>query len=116
MTLRLTTDAPVDYILNETAFNLSDPICLVLGLDETLSGGPAQIARDFEECTGFYWRDWSHRLALQPEWQEAVVLAGTRIINRRWKRAFGPKPIIRHEGGYVCPGSELSGEVSIGKR
>ncbi len=48
--------------------------------------------------------------------REEARVGGTRIIDRRWKRAFGRKPIIRHEGGYVRPGSELSGEVSIGAR
>ncbi len=79
MTLRLTTDAPVDYILQETAFNLGDPVSLVLGPDETLSESPMEIARSFEEHTELYWRNWSLRLALQPEWQEAVIRAAITL-------------------------------------
>jgi GH15 family glucan-1,4-alpha-glucosidase len=79
LTLRLTTDAPVDYILKETAFALGEPISLLLGPDETLADGPAETARDFEERTFLYWRGWSHRLALQPEWQDAVIRAAITL-------------------------------------
>ena len=79
MTLRLTTDAPVDYILKETAFNLRDPINFVLGPDETLTDSPLNIAREFEEQTHLYWVNWSHRLALQPEWQDAVIRAAITL-------------------------------------
>lgn len=79
MTLRLTTDAPIDYVLQEAAFNLDDPIHLVLGPDETLSDSAHGITRHFEEHTNIYWRNWSHRLALQPEWQEAVIRAAITL-------------------------------------
>jgi GH15 family glucan-1,4-alpha-glucosidase len=79
MVLRLTTDAPLDYILEETAFNLNGQVNLVLGPDETLSDSPAEVARNFEEYTESYWRDWSLRLALQPEWQDAVVRAAITL-------------------------------------
>ncbi len=79
MTLRVTTDAPVDYVLKETAFNLGDPINIVLGPDETLTNSPLGIAREFEEQTLLYWLNWSHRLALQPEWQEAVIRAAITL-------------------------------------
>jgi GH15 family glucan-1,4-alpha-glucosidase len=46
---------------------------MLLGPDETLSGGIEQTARDFEEQTALYWRRWVRRLALPFEWQEAVI-------------------------------------------
>ena len=79
LTLRLTTDAPIDYITDETAFNLSDTINLVLGPDETLTDGPSETARNYEERTQLYWRTWVHRLALPPEWQEAVIRASITL-------------------------------------
>src|SRR5262249_1120122 len=75
LTLRLTTDAPIDYVLEETAFKVTEPIHLVLGPDETLSEGPAEAAHAFGESTASYWRAWTHRLALPPEWQEAEIPA-----------------------------------------
>ena len=79
MTLRLTTNAPIDYLRQETLFNLTAPLNFVLGPDETLTDSPAEIARSFEEHTEHYWRDWSLRLALQPEWQEAVIRAAIAL-------------------------------------
>ena len=79
MTLRLTTDAPLDYVRQETTFNLNGPLNFVLGPDETLSDSPTEIARSFEEHTENYWRNWSLRLALQPEWQDAVVRAAITL-------------------------------------
>jgi GH15 family glucan-1,4-alpha-glucosidase len=78
-TLRLTTDAPLTYVIDETWFSLHAPISLLLGPDETLSGGIAETARDFEEQTGIYWRDWTRRLALPLEWQEAVIRAAITL-------------------------------------
>jgi GH15 family glucan-1,4-alpha-glucosidase len=78
-TLRLTTDAPIDYIVDETAFNLSDTINLVLGPDQTLDDGPSETARDYEERTQLYWHTWVHRLALPPEWQDAVIRASITL-------------------------------------
>lgn len=78
-TLRLTTDAPIDYVLTETAFNLNEPVSLILGPDETLSDGLRQTARHFEEQTIAYWRSWSRRLALPFDWQDAVIRAAITL-------------------------------------
>ncbi len=79
MTLRLTTNAPVDYVRAETLFNLSHPIDLILGADETLSEGIAQTANSFELRTRDYWQTWAHRLAIPYEWQEAVIRAAITL-------------------------------------
>jgi GH15 family glucan-1,4-alpha-glucosidase len=78
-TLRLTTDAPLTYVMDETWFSLHAPVSLLLGPDETLSGGINETARDFEEQTGLYWREWTRRLALPLEWQEAVIRAAITL-------------------------------------
>ena len=78
-TYRLTSDAPIDYILNEATFNLTHGVNLVFGPDETLAEGPFEVARSFEEQTVRYWKRWSGRLALPLEWQEAVVRAAITL-------------------------------------
>ncbi|MEO1192024.1 MAG: glycoside hydrolase family 15 protein [Pseudomonadota bacterium] len=78
-TMRLTTDMPVTYILNETAFLLDRPMNLILGPDETLDRGVGEVAREFEEKTADYWRTWTRRLALPLEWQEAVIRAAITL-------------------------------------
>ncbi|MFY9832534.1 MAG: glycoside hydrolase family 15 protein [Methylocystis sp.] len=78
-TLRLTTNAPVDYIREETLFNLSRPYDLILGVDETLTEGVEQTAHTFENRTREYWLTWAHRLAIPFEWQDAVIRAAITL-------------------------------------
>ena len=77
--IRLTTDAPIDYILDEVTFNLAEPINLILGPDETLTEGAAETAITYEERTQLYWRNWVHRLALPTDWQDAVIRAAITL-------------------------------------
>ena len=79
VTLRLTTDAPVDYILAETPFVPQQPITLMLGPDESLAGAPDRMGRDFLERTTAYWRDWVRSLSLPFEWQDAVIRAAIAL-------------------------------------
>ena len=78
-TLRLTTNAPITYITQETPFLIEEPISLVLGPDETLSGAVEEIARDFQERTVLNWQLWVRHLALPVEWQEAVIRAAVTL-------------------------------------
>ncbi|MCW5623832.1 MAG: glycoside hydrolase family 15 protein [Burkholderiales bacterium] len=78
-TLRLSTSAPPTYVASETWFSLHGPVSLLLGPDETLSGGIDETARDFEELTSLYWRLWTRRLALPLEWQDAVIRAAITL-------------------------------------
>ncbi len=78
-TLRLTTDAPIDFIRDEAFFNLNVPIDLILGPDETLSDGVMETARSFEERTRDDWLQWVHRLAIPFEWQDAVIRAAISL-------------------------------------
>ncbi|MEQ8387315.1 MAG: glycoside hydrolase family 15 protein [Alphaproteobacteria bacterium] len=77
--LRLTTNAPVTYVLDEKFFFLDQPFSLVLGPDETLTEGVEETARDFEERTVDYWRTWCRRLAIPYEWQAAVIRAAITL-------------------------------------
>lgn len=79
LTLRLSTDAPIDYVIDETCFNLSAPLELIIGPDETLEGSVSDTARDFEERTIQYWREWVGGLALPLDWQEAVIRAAITL-------------------------------------
>ncbi|MBB4200332.1 glucoamylase [Rhodoblastus sphagnicola] len=78
-TLRLTTNAPIDFIRDETVFNLSAPLDLFLGPDETLQEGVAETAERLEARTLAYWRQWTHRLATPFEWQDAVIRAAISL-------------------------------------
>ncbi|MBX9700109.1 MAG: glycoside hydrolase family 15 protein [Acetobacteraceae bacterium] len=77
--LRLTTDAPLGFIAEETEFALDRPLALILGPDETIQEAPARLARELEDETTAYWQDWVRLLAVPFEWQEAVIRAAITL-------------------------------------
>jgi GH15 family glucan-1,4-alpha-glucosidase len=78
-TLRLTTDAPLNYLLAETFFVVDRQMNFIMGPDETLMGGIEETARLFEQETASYWRTWARRLAIPLEWQDAVIRAAITL-------------------------------------
>jgi GH15 family glucan-1,4-alpha-glucosidase len=79
MTLRLTTDASVTYILDEVPFVLEEPFTLILGPDESLTRPIDETARDFFERTSEFWIEWVRYLSLPFEWQDAVIRAAITL-------------------------------------
>lgn len=78
-TVRLTTDAPLDYVLGERAFNLDQPYDFLFGADESVPEHPRELAGSFLGQTLSYWHKWSKRLAVPYEWQEAVIRAAITL-------------------------------------
>ena len=78
-TLRLTTDAPVAYITDETWFRLEKPLNLFLGPDETIAGSVSATCEEYLTATDSYWRDWVRTLAVPLEWQDAVIRAAITL-------------------------------------
>ena len=78
-TLRLTTSAPLTYVLKEQPFVPTGTTSLVFGPDEGLTEGVEELADAYERETISYWREWTRRLALPLEWQEAVIRAAITL-------------------------------------
>ncbi len=76
---RLTTDAPISYIVEETAFMLEEPIHIFFGPDESLTAPIGRTAEDFLEKTDMYWREFSRGLTIPFEWQDAVIRAAITL-------------------------------------
>jgi len=76
---RITTSAPVSYVLDKRMFVLDQPVCFVLGPDEPFSGDVNTISQEWYTRTKDHWQDWSRRLATPPEWQEAVIRAAITL-------------------------------------
>jgi len=76
---RVTTDAPVSYVLDAREFVLQAPLSFVLGPDESLSDTVGVMADTWRERTIDQWRDWSRRLATPPDWQDAVIRAAITL-------------------------------------
>jgi pentatricopeptide repeat protein len=66
-------------VLSETPFLLENSATFVLGADETLTESTERTGRAFQEETEAYWRQWTRRLAIPPEWQEAVIRAAITL-------------------------------------
>jgi GH15 family glucan-1,4-alpha-glucosidase len=79
LTLRLTTDASITSLLQETPFFLEDTVTLLLGPDETVHESAAEVGRRFCEETAQYWREWVRFLSIPYEWQDAVIRAAITL-------------------------------------
>lgn len=79
LTLRLTTDASLTAIMQETPFFLEDTVTLLLGADETVHEAAREVGRHFLEETTRYWREWVRNLGIPFEWQEAVIRAAITL-------------------------------------
>ena len=79
LTLRLTTNASVTYVLEEVPFILETPLTLILGPDESFTLEIAETGREFVEKTDNYWREWCRYLSLPFEWQDAVIRAAITL-------------------------------------
>ena len=73
LALRLTTDASINYVMEEIPFFLEDTVTMLLGPDETVPDSVEQVGRNFMEETIRYWRDWVGTLSIPFEWQEQVI-------------------------------------------
>jgi GH15 family glucan-1,4-alpha-glucosidase len=79
ITLRLTTDASLTALLQETPFFLEDSVTLLLGPDETVHDAAEEVGRRFFDETVQYWHEWVRFLGIPYEWQEAVIRAAITL-------------------------------------
>ena len=77
--LRLNTDAPISYVLEEQPFVLLREQHFLLGADESLASPIGETARHFEQETVAYWRQWTRSLSIPLEWQQAVIRAAITL-------------------------------------
>jgi GH15 family glucan-1,4-alpha-glucosidase len=71
--MRLTTDAPLSYIVSEITFPLTRPVTLIFGQDDPFLSAIDATSREFLDRTRDHWLAWSRNLAVPFEWQSAVV-------------------------------------------
>lgn len=71
--LRLSTDAPVGYMLENRAFRLEHDMHFFLGPDEPFVGNLRSEVRQMEALTERYWSHWTRGLHIPLEWQEEVI-------------------------------------------
>ena len=71
--LRLSTDAPVGYILEQRTFRIEEDTHFFLGPDEPFAGNLREEIRRMEQSTRKYWQEWVRSLAIPLEWQKEVI-------------------------------------------
>ena len=71
--LRLSTDAPVGYILEQRTFRVEGDLHFFLGPDEPFVGNLREEIRRMEQATRSYWQRWVRGLATPVEWQSEVI-------------------------------------------
>ena len=77
--MRLTTDAPVGYVLEKRKFRLENDLHFFLGPDEPFGGNVGHEVETMLELTDHYWRHWVRGLATVMEWQDAVIRAAITL-------------------------------------
>ncbi len=79
ITLRLTTDVPISFVLEEVPFVVEEPFTLILGPDETLFRSIRETGREFLEKTIEFWHEWTRFLSIPFEWQDEVIRAAITL-------------------------------------
>lgn len=71
--MRLSTDAPVGYVLEQRSFRVEGDTHFFLGPDEPFVGNLREEIRRMEQSTRKYWQQWVRGLATPFEWQDEVI-------------------------------------------
>ncbi len=79
LNFRVTTNASLSPLLDESAFVLDRPLAFILAVDETIEETPLTLARSWLEETRNYWHEWIRGLAVPFDWQEAVIRAAITL-------------------------------------
>jgi GH15 family glucan-1,4-alpha-glucosidase len=79
LVFRITTDASITAIAQETPFYVDRPVTLLLGPDETVQSSVVEVGRKFFEETAAYWHEWVRQLSIPFEWQDAVIRAAITL-------------------------------------
>ena len=77
--LRLTTDAPLSYIVEEAPFALTQPVTLMFGPDEPLEAAVDTVGRTFLDSTQNHWQTWVRGLGIPFEWQSEIIRAAITL-------------------------------------
>ncbi|WP_128892355.1 glycoside hydrolase family 15 protein [Erythrobacter sp. HKB08] len=71
--MRLSTDAPIGYLLENRSFRVEADMHFFLGPDEPFVGNVRSELRRMEAQTAKYWTHWVRGLHIPFEWQEEVI-------------------------------------------
>lgn len=71
--IRLTTNIPLNYVMDEEVFVLNEPMYLILTYGVPLEGPLEETAEDFLRKTIKYWRDWVKSTSIGQFYQKQII-------------------------------------------
>jgi GH15 family glucan-1,4-alpha-glucosidase len=77
--IRLTTDAPTEAIVNETPFHLHQTLTLMFGNTEEITSEVTIAGTRFLERTIAHWQRWAGALTVPDTWRDAVIRAAITL-------------------------------------
>ena len=78
-TIRLTTDAPVSYVMESIPFAVDRTFSFFIGSDEALRAEIEATSREFLDKTTDYWQEWVRSLSVPFEYQREVIRAAITL-------------------------------------
>ncbi|KYQ89473.1 hypothetical protein DLAC_10146 [Tieghemostelium lacteum] len=75
MVMRLTTNAPISYIVDEVLFEVDETLYFVFMTDESLRESLNEMSNTYLDKTIEYWHEYTKSLAIPLEWQSQVLRA-----------------------------------------
>ena len=79
VSFRVTTNASLSAIADESSFVVDSPVAFILGIDQTVEEPPQTLAVSLLEDTREYWQDWVRGLWIPYDWQDAVIRAAISL-------------------------------------
>jgi len=79
LTIRLTTNAPISYVVDEVLFEVDEPLYLVVMPDDSLKQPLSELAESYLAKTTAFWRNWTRGLTIPYEWQDTVLRAAITL-------------------------------------
>eukprot|EP01113_Clastostelium_recurvatum_P045829 TRINITY_DN793_c0_g1_i2.p1 TRINITY_DN793_c0_g1~~TRINITY_DN793_c0_g1_i2.p1 ORF type:complete len:351 (+),score=89.71 TRINITY_DN793_c0_g1_i2:111-1055(+) len=73
LTMRLTTNAPVSYIVDEVLFEVTETLNFIFMPDESLKESINELVQTYLDKTTQYWHDYVRNLSIPFEWQAQVI-------------------------------------------
>lgn len=72
-TVRLSTNAPIQLLMDESPFLIHETIYLVFGQDESFTHDIVHTCKEYEERTIRYWKQWSMTLSVPVDYQDILI-------------------------------------------
>ena len=79
VSFRVTTNASLSAVADESSFVVDSPVAFILGVDQTIEEPPQTLALSLLEDTREYWQDWVRGLWIPFDWQDAVIRAAISL-------------------------------------